>query len=527
MATGTLEKNKSQKITFFGALLIVLGASIGAGIFFKSKAVIENSGYNLGLAIGSWVFACFAIVAMAIALIEISSATKKSNLSVIIWNKLFNSESFFQISKNFIIYLYLPFTYFVLPVYFMQILQDAIAAFGLESSSDWNIKFDWVIVLVASIAIVIYFFIISLNTKVAEFHNKIILIAKFIPIFVTVIVGFILYFQGGSNKLLSQPEFASVEKIKTEGVSISSSLPGVGVLISMAGIFFSYEGFFTAAGLQSEMKEPKKTPIAILLGIGITTIIYLFIAIATSIVGDGSISSFINIAKNELKWHPLTIKLILGTTFLLIGISLLGIINVFTLWGPRALEELIYKNEFFLLKRWKKYVNLNKPVVSTYFLIIFSVLALIIFTLIGVFGFDDQEYGTYGQKLNNLYSFADITGNWSALISFLLIAAAIYGCIKNRKTKKIAVKKQKYFLFFGYISVICISLILLFAVVVPVVDLFTILIYQPEIENFNLILKTRVTKVIVLILFIIVPVFPVFWTYLTKKIKKTVKKSKL
>lgn len=520
-------KNKrAEKITFFGALLIVLGASIGAGIFFKSKSVLENSGYNLALAIGNWIIACFSIVAMAIALVEISSTTKKSNLSIIIWNKVFNSESFFQISKNFIIYLYLPFTYFVLPVYFMQILQDSIAAFRLESTSEWNISSDWIIVLAASILITIYFFVIGLNTKIAEFHNKIFLIAKFLPILVTIIVGFVLFFQGGSNKLSNNITFLPLEKIKTKGASISSSLPGVGVLVSMAGIFFSYEGFFTAAGLQTEMKNPKKTPIAILVGIGITTIIYLFIAIATSIVGDGSISSFIQIAKNELNWSGLTIKLILGTTFLLIGISLLGIINIFTLWGPRALEELITRNEFSLLKKWKNFTNLNKPIVSTIFLSIFSIICLVIFTLIGVFAFDDQGYGNYGQKLNNLYSFADITGNWAALISFLLIAAAIYGCIRNRKTQKIPVQKQKYFLFFAYISVIFISIVLIFALFTPVIDLILISLYKPQIYDFDQILKTRITKVVVLLLFILVPSSPLICCWVQKKIKNIPKKIK-
>ncbi|WP_404924403.1 amino acid permease [Mesomycoplasma hyopneumoniae] len=519
MEPALAKKSKSQKITFFGALLIVLGASIGAGIFFKSKSVLENSGYNLALAIGNWIIACFSIVAMAIALVEISSATKKSNLSIIIWNKVFNSQAFFQISKNFIIYLYLPFTYFVLPVYFMQIFQDAIAAFRLDSSGQWNMNSDWIIVLAVSILITIYFFIIGLNTKIAEFHNKLFLFAKFLPILVTIIVGFVFFFQGGSSRLSNNFDFLPIEKIKTEGASIASSLPGVGVLISMSGIFFSYEGFFTAAGLQSEMKEPKKTPIAILLGIAIATIIYLFIAVATSIVGDGSISSFIQIAKNELNWSGLTIKLILGTTFLLIGVSLLGIINVFTLWGPRALEELIMRDEFSLLKKWKNRINLNKPKVSIVFLCIFSVICLIIFTLIGVFAFDDQSYGNYGEKLNNLYSFADITGNWAALISFLLIAAAIYGCIRNRKTQKIAVQKQRYFLFFGYISVIFITIVLIFAIFAPIIDLILIFSYKPPIPEFSQILKTRITIVIVLFLFIFVPVLPVIWNWGQKKLK--------
>ncbi|WP_308699293.1 amino acid permease [Mycoplasma sp. 'Moose RK'] len=517
---------KTQKITFFGALLIVLGASIGAGIFFKSKSVLENSGFNLILAIASWLIACFAIVSMAIALIEVSSATGKSNLSLIIWNKLFNSTTFYKISKNFIIYLYLPFTFFVLPVYFMQILQDSIAAFRLESSPNWNLKFDWLIVLVVSIAIVIYFFLVGLNAKVAEIHNKIILIFKFLPIIITVILGFTFAFQGASNNLQLLPQFSPPSEIKNQGLSLATSLPGIGVLLSMTGIFFSYEGFFTAAGLQSEMKNPKKTPIAILIGIGITTIIYLLIAIATAIAGDGTISSFIKIAKEELNWSHLAIKIILGTTFLLIGVSLLGIINIFTLWGTRAVEELTMKNDFFLLKKWKKITNLQKPVVATVFLAIFAIISLIIFTVIGVFAFDDSTYGNYGENLNNLYSFADITGNWSALISFLLIGAAIFGCIRNRKTEKILVKKQKYFLFFGYISVIFIAITVIFAIAVPLVDLILFLSFQPKITDFSQVLKTRITKVIVLFFFIIIPLLPLFCTWFWKKIKIFNKKQK-
>ncbi len=41
----------SKKISFFSAMLIVMGSSIGAGIFFKAKGVLENSQGNLIFAI--------------------------------------------------------------------------------------------------------------------------------------------------------------------------------------------------------------------------------------------------------------------------------------------------------------------------------------------------------------------------------------------------------------------------------------------------------------------------------------------
>jgi len=63
--------------------------------------------------------------------------------------------------------------------------------------------------------------------------------------------------------------------------------PGFGLFIAVAAIFFAYDGFYVTAGIQSEMKEPKKTPLAILFGLIIVTVIYLLIAIAMSLGASG------------------------------------------------------------------------------------------------------------------------------------------------------------------------------------------------------------------------------------------------
>ncbi|CAT05009.1 Serine/threonine exchanger SteT [Mesomycoplasma conjunctivae] len=514
MATIQSDKAKNKnKISFFGALLIVFGALIGAGIFFKSKSVLEGSGFNLALAIASWIVACISIIAMSFSLIEIASVSSKSNLSLIIWNKIFNSKFVYQLSKSFIIYAYLPFTYFVMPVYFMQMLQDAIAAFKLSESASWGLNFDWIIVLLVTLVVFYYFLVVGLNSKIAQKHNTVILFFKFIPIISTVILGFVFLAMGASNQLASQPQFSNISNTITQGESLAKTLPGVGILLSMAAIFFTYEGFFTVAGLQTEMKNPKKTPLAIMIGIALTTIIYLLIAIATSIVGDGSISSFLQIAKDELKWSQQVIQWIIGTTNLFIAISILGIVNVFTMWGPRAIDELIKNGELKFLEKWHQKYNqkTDKPIVASWFLAIISTVLIIILTLVGVYGYSDNTYSLYGESLNNLYAFADISGNWSALITFALIAASIYGGIQNRKTNLITTQKIKYFKPLAYFSVISIVIILSSAFLIPIIDLFLLTGVDPNVENFNLILKVRITKIIVLILFVFLPSLPAFY----------------
>ncbi|WP_232954209.1 amino acid permease [Mycoplasmopsis phocirhinis] len=103
---------KKKQISFFSAMLIVMGSSIGAGIFFKSDEVLRNSRGNLILAIASWILAAFAVISMAIAIAEIAGV-KKDNMSLVGWNKIFNSKWIYQASKNFMIYLTLPLTFFI------------------------------------------------------------------------------------------------------------------------------------------------------------------------------------------------------------------------------------------------------------------------------------------------------------------------------------------------------------------------------------------------------------------------------
>jgi len=61
---------------------------------------------------------------------------------------------------------------------------------------------------------------------------------------------------------------------------LSRGLGILGVIGSIPAIAFAFDGFYNAAGMQSEMKEPKKTPQALLIGLLIVSIIDLVIGIS-------------------------------------------------------------------------------------------------------------------------------------------------------------------------------------------------------------------------------------------------------
>ena len=48
--------------------------------------------------------------------------------------------------------------------------------------------------------------------------------------------------------------------------------------IASTGILYAYDGFYSSASIKTEMKDPKKSPLAILVGLIVTTAIYLLIA---------------------------------------------------------------------------------------------------------------------------------------------------------------------------------------------------------------------------------------------------------
>ena len=502
---GISQASKSKKISFFSAILVVMGSSIGAGIFFKSKSVLDNSQNSLILAIFCWIIAAFSVIAMALALIEISSA-RNDNLSLIGWTKVFNSRTTFKASKNFMFYIYLPLTYFFMPLYVIMSLQDGIGALVNANMSPYNFgtPVDWLIWTIISIAISVYFIYVSgISSKVGNIQNKIVTYIKFLPLAFVAIMGFVLVGMnaGGEFSIGVQKPTADL----AAGGSLSSFAPGLGMFLAISAIFFAYDGFYVAAGIQSEMEEPKKTPMAILLGLVFTTVIYLIIAISMSING-GSFSDMLDYMETLM---PNVGHVLFGIVNIMIAIGVLGIINGFAMWAPRFTEDLIKEGELPFSIKYKDKLNENKPKIGIMYSFVITIPIVIVFTLIGALAYIDNYGTSYGSGMGKLYTFADLMGTWTALFTFGFITAAIYGGIKNRKTKKVQTDQKSYFVPMAIVAVIIVGLALTVTILIPIFDLLLIAqldqaaVEAPEVEGvFVDIIVSRVMLVITLIIFI-------------------------
>lgn len=512
------QKSIKEKISFFSAIMIVFGGSIGAGIFFKAKSVIQYSHGSLLLAIFCWIISAIAIICMALALIEISSI-RNDNLSFVGWNKVFNSRVIYKASKNFVAYLCIPLTFFFMPIYAIMSLQSGIGLLT-GGKNTFNIlinsyNIDWVIWTLISLAITIYYIIIpAIFVKFGNIQNIITTSIKFIPVVLIIIIGFTLMVTNNidqeSLSILTIDKYA--ENDATKGIASFGGIGAFfGVFLAIAGIFFAFDGFFVVSGISTEMKQPKKAPLALLVGLIITTIIYLLIAISLSITG-GDLNGIELYLNNLLKSSHAT-NIILGMLNIMIAIGVFGILNAFTLWAPRYLENLLSKGELPFWKRFIGKLNVTKPWIGVKYILALTIPIVILFSIIGVLAYaqigpegqywyykDGVKFFVYGSEgMTKLIVFSDLMSNWTALFTFVFISFSIAGAIKNRFSKKIQIKnKTKYFLLWAIISVVIVFLSSLVITIVPIIDLFLLINSNPSYE----VLISKLSLVIVLFIYI-------------------------
>lgn len=491
-----------KKIGFFSAISIVMGSSIGAGIFFKSSTILDYSGGNLYWAIFCWIIAAFAVICMALALIEISSA-RNDNLSMIGWCKTFNGKYVYKGCKYFMTFIYLPLTFFFMPLYVLLSVQDALSAFKVNNNFGTNN--DWVIWTAIGLVISIYFiFVCGFSAKATNIQNWIITSLKFIPLIAVTILGFVLAAMPLNN------EGNSIGGVNVEdpkwwdknATSIFNLSPAFGLFGGMAAIFFAFDGFYVTAGLQTEMREPKKTPKAIFLGLLFVTIIYIVIAISMSLSGGGDLYSFNDwLDKKNALW-------VSGVFNILIAIGVLGIINGFAAWAPRFVEDLIKEGELVVPRKTLKYLDRSIPVLGTWYTLILSVPTVIIFSIIGGLGYFEGKYGNNYDGSNNVHSqakllnFADLMATWVSLFAFAFIVLCIFGGLMNRKTNRVKTQKFKYFVFSGWTSFILVCLSLVFSVIEPFANLGLIISQQDKDLNQKLIGNILLCVILILFAFI-------------------------
>lgn len=530
-----------NKISFFSAMLVVVGSCIGSGIFFKAKAVLDGSQSSIILAMICWIFVGIAVLAMALALLEIASA-RNDNLSLIGWCKTFNNRFIYKMSKNFMFFIYTPVKGFFLPLYLIWSFQDAVASIYIQNGIPYHgfgTNVDWLIIMFLTIAVSSYFIIVcGVSAKAANIQNWIITSLKFFPLILAGVIGFVIFgMNGGVVGNYNATFVPSPADTPLDIYTFKFMSPGFGFFIASTGILYAYDGFYSSASIKTEMKDPKKSPLAILVGLVVTTAIYLLIAISMSLGsqhGDpqGLVSFF---AQHNI--------LPLFAVFeMLIAVGIMGVINGYSLFATRFMVDLARDNELPFSKKAATYIAKKNRFVGIIYDLSITIPTIILLTVIGIFYFNDHSsvlfisdidnnlplniknlvinnqnfsdfiitnndgtkdlYYNYGTRVGELYTFCDLVSNWGALFIFMFVALSIYGGIRNRKNEFVKVQKFKFFKPFAYLSIIFISLPLFMSIFEPFANLFLLFRIPTSTPNYEAnILVPRIMATVMLFIY--------------------------
>lgn len=320
-----MEKELKKEISFVGALSTVMGTVIGAGVFFKTAAVVSHT-QAAGLSLFAWLFAGFLTICGGLTVAELATAIPETGGPIkyieVAYGKL---PSFLLGWAQSIIYF--PANIAALSIIFST---QFLNLFHLEKQ--WLLPLS--IIVASSVTI-----INLLGTKIAANVQSVTLFVKLIPIFVIIVVG------------LMTPGKVDVSVVD---LSISGDKSwAAGFSAALLATLFAYDGWLNVGNVAGEMKQPEKDlPKAIILGLSFVTLIYWvinFVFLKTlpieQIAGNQNSSSDVaGILFGNIGGKLVTIGIL---------ISVYGALNGYTMTGMRVPYALAVKDEFLFSKQMK------------------------------------------------------------------------------------------------------------------------------------------------------------------------------
>lgn len=425
---------KIKKISSLSIIVIIMGGTIGAGIFFKNKTLSQMAQGDFGMVMATWGVGILAMISLALALVEVSSA-QKTDRGTLEWVKLFCPKWIYNSSSNYIKWIFIPITLFTMPLYTTNALEDA--GLNLGTSEVWAILFAF--------GIFMWFMLINLfSLKYSEMSQWIFTLIQTIPLLAFPIYGFINAGAVESGTILN--------KDLEPYTGLTGASPWLATIAGISAIAFAYDGFYTAASLRNDMEKPSRIGIGLVGGVVGVSLVYLFLTIGMNVAGDGAapgLAAFMS---------PQVYKMLNG----LIAVGIMGVANSFAMSSPRQFAdlakhqeapEIIWLQKKLFSKNYNPKLQRQRYLAAWWWIVLTTTAFFLILGPIGGYAYNLSSYGDEYAGAH-IYSFADVMTNFTSLIIFVIIASAVLGALINRKTQKVKVNKSKMFLPFGILTVV-------------------------------------------------------------------------
>jgi APA family basic amino acid/polyamine antiporter len=334
-----MEKHLKREITLFGALSTVMGTVIGAGVFFKTAAVVAQT-QSTSLTLFAWVLGGMLTICAGLTVSELATAIPETGGPVKYIEAAYGKLLAFLLgwAQSLI---YFPANIAALSMIFSTQL---INLFHLNNT------------LLVPIAIAVATSVTLLNllgTRLGATVQSITLIVKMIPIALIVLVGL---FQQGAVQVQIFP----IEP--GHDIGFAAGLSG-----ALLATLFAYDGWLGVGTVAGELKNPKRDlPRAIIFGLSAVTIVYAlinFVFLKTlpldQIAGNANASAD---AAKAIFGH-------FGGRIVTIGIliSVYGALNGYTMTGIRIPYAMATENLLPFSKAFSTLSRFSVPYVATFF----------------------------------------------------------------------------------------------------------------------------------------------------------------
>ncbi len=245
------EKKMKKELGVTAAMSIVVGCVIGAGVFFKPYAIYGQTGGAPGMGMLAWIFGGLASLLGALTFAEVAVMIPKTGGMVAYLGDVFDKKVGFLAGWMQTIIFYPAF----------------LAGYGVTVGDELAPYIGEQFKLPVAIALIILLCAVNtLGSKTAANIQLVSTICKLIPLFLIMILGFVL--GEGCNPIFTP----LVAEDKNAGAVLGSTL---------LAVLFAFEGWTNVGAIAGEMKNPgKDMPRAIVGGVSIIMAVYFVINMA-------------------------------------------------------------------------------------------------------------------------------------------------------------------------------------------------------------------------------------------------------
>lgn len=247
-----MNKTNEGRYSLFGALMLLIGAVVGSGIFYKSDNILIATNGSVTLGVMVFVFGAIAIVFGALTLSELAARNSEPG-GIITWMRVFVNEKASSAFGWFMTFVLFPTVSVVL-----SWVSGIYLCITLGIDASLNMQF------IIGFAILVVFFIVNISApKVSVWFQSATSLVKLVPLFLIAILG--IFTKTGASTV------SSAAHTSAEGSSTFFT-----ALAAVPAVAFSYDGWTTSTMMSSEIKNSKRNfPIVLVVCPIIILILYV------------------------------------------------------------------------------------------------------------------------------------------------------------------------------------------------------------------------------------------------------------